>query len=322
MDNLLFPLSAILITAGFFVYFRIARKFRIVDLPNHRTMHKGATIRGGGIVVLIAMLSYMVFIDNPGTYIIVGLAVIGSLGFADDLLDLPGRMRLPLQFLAVVLIMLTLKLHLDISWFWLVGILIAVTGILNAYNFMDGINGMTGGYSIVAILSLFYINTNLIQFTSNEFLAFFGLTILIFNFFNFRKKAACFAGDVGSFTIAYILVFLILKLIIESGQPAFILLLTLYGIDTIFTIIERLWHRQNIFKAHRMHLFQVAVSRTGMPHLRMAGIYMIGQLIINSIVVIIIKYPWPVQWSIIAAMLMALSGIYIWLKLKWKTAHV
>jgi len=322
MDNLLFPVAAVLITAGFFLYFQIARKFRIVDLPNHRTMHKGATIRGGGIVILGAMLCYTLFIYNPGTYIIVGLAIIGAVGFADDLLDLPGRVRLPLQFLSVVLIVMALQLNLNLSWLWLIAITITATGVLNAYNFMDGINGMTGGYSLVAILSLLYVNVNLYQFTSNEFLAFFGLTILIFNFFNFRKRAACFAGDVGSFTIAYIIVFLILKLIIDSGQPAFILLLALYGIDTVYTIIERLWQRQNIFKAHRMHLFQVAISRTGMPHLRMAGIYMIGQLLINIIILIIINYPWPVQWPWIVAILITLSTSYIGLKLKLKTADV
>ncbi len=322
MDNLLFPLAAVLITAGFFVYFQIARKFRIVDLPNHRTMHKGATIRGGGIVVLVAMLSYMVFIDNPGTYIIIGLAIIGAVGFADDLLDLPGRVRLPLQFLSVALIILALELNQDISMLWLIAIIIIATGVLNAYNFMDGINGITGGYSLVAILTLFYININLYQFTTNEFLAFFGLIVLIFNFFNFRKKAACFAGDVGSFTIAYLIVFLILKLIVVSGQPAFLLLLTLYGIDTIFTIIERLWQKQNIFKAHRMHLFQVAISRTGMPHLRMSGMYMVGQFLINIFIVIIIKNPWAIQWPIIVAMLIFLSVIYIGLKQKLKTANV
>jgi UDP-N-acetylmuramyl pentapeptide phosphotransferase/UDP-N-acetylglucosamine-1-phosphate transferase len=322
MDNLLFPLAAVLITAGFFVYFQIARKFRIVDLPNHRTMHKGATIRGGGIVVLVAMLSYMVFIDNPGTYIIIGLAIIGAVGFADDLLDLPGRVRLPLQFLSVALIILALELNQDISMMWLIAIIIIATGVLNAYNFMDGINGITGGYSLVAILTLFYININLYQFTTNEFLAFFGLIVLIFNFFNFRKKAACFAGDVGSFTIAYLIVFLILKLIVVSGQPAFLLLLTLYGIDTIFTIIERLWQKQNIFKAHRMHLFQVAISRTGMPHLRMSGMYMVGQFLINIFIVIIIKNPWAIQWPIIVAMLIFLSVIYIGLKQKLKTANV
>ena len=322
MDKLLFLLAAILITLGFFVYFRIARRFRIVDLPNHRTMHKGATIRGGGIVILVAMLIYMLFIFNPGNFFVIGLATIGTLGFADDLLDLPGRVRLPLQLLSVVLIVMALHLNQNLSLLWLIAITIIATGVLNAYNFMDGINGMTGGYSLIAIVTLAFINAKLYPFVSGEFLLFFGLSVLIFNFFNFRKKAACFAGDVGSFTIAYIIVYLILKLIIVSAQPAFILLLTLYGIDTIYTIIERLWQKQNIFKAHRMHLFQVAISHTGMPHLRMSGIYMTGQLLINLIVLVIIKYPWPVQWPIVVVIMMTLSIIYIGLKLKLRTVNV
>ncbi len=314
MDSLLFAASAVLIVTGFFLYFWIASKYKIVDLPNHRTMHKGATIRGGGIVILLAMLAYMLLFDNPGYFFITGLALVGLLGFADDLYDLPGRVRLPIQFISITLILIELSWSNDMALIWLLAVAVVATGALNAYNFMDGINGMTGGYSLVTIISLMVVNIAVYPFIPHELLSFFALCVLIFNFFNFRKKALCFAGDVGSFTIAYILVFCIFKLVQSSSQPAFILFFTVYGIDTVFTIVERLAKRQNIFNAHRMHLFQVVVSKTGMPHLRMSGIYMAIQIVINSIVIIIVHYPWQTQLIVAATMLAVLAVAYIALK--------
>jgi len=84
--------------------------------------------------------------------------------------------------------------------------LIVCVGIINAYNFMDGINGITGGYSLSVLLPLIYLNTT-DNFISQDYLYVVGMSLLVFCFFNFRKKAKCFAGDVGSISIAFILPF-------------------------------------------------------------------------------------------------------------------
>lgn len=315
MNSWLYLFYPFFLFTAFLIYFKIARKYNIVDLPNHRTMHDGATIRGGGVVIFFAVALVSFLFEYPGYYFVAGLTILGITGFMDDLLDLPGKVRFPLQVLSIVLILAELNLF-EHNLIWLFIVIILATGTLNAYNFMDGINGMTGGYSLITVISLIYVNNYVYNFISNDFLFFFLLSLVIFSFFNFRKKAICFAGDVGSLTIAYIVVYLVLKLISESQQVGFVLFLTLYGIDTIFTIVQRILKKENIFEAHRLHLFQVAVSKTGMSHLRMSGIYMLIQLIINSLVILIILVEFRHQMIYFGAMLLVLSVFYMLVKRK------
>ncbi len=315
MSDFLYVFFTLLLMATFFVYFRIARKYNIVDLPNYRTMHEGATIRGGGVVIFIAMALYSVFMYNPGYYFLAGLLVIGVTGFLDDLLDLPNRIRFPLQLLSVVLMIWEAGLG-NVPLLWLIAAVIVITGTLNAFNFMDGINGITAGYAMVTVGTLLYINNTGQSFIYNGFLLFFILTLLIFAFFNFRRKAVCFAGDVGSLSIAFIIVFLILKLISVTGHWVYVLFLTLYGIDTIFTIIQRLFRKENIFRAHRLHFFQVVIKKTGMPHLMMTAWYMALQLAVNFVVIEIAEFSWERQIIFSLIMLGAISLFYIYVKSK------
>lgn len=315
MNSELYLLISVLLVAGFFLYFKIARSQNIVDLPNHRTMHEGATIRGGGIVVLVAMILFSFFIKVPGYFFITGLSILGFTGFLDDLYDLSGKVRFPLQMISVIFLLAELDL-LGLNWLLLVVIIILATGILNAFNFMDGINGMTGGYSLVITLSLLYVNNWEYKFISNDFLFVFLLALIVFNIFNFRKKAVCFAGDVGSLSVAFVIVYLLMKLIIETHQFVFLLFLTLYGIDTIFTIVQRIHRRENIFEAHKLHLFQVAISKTGMPHLRMSMMFMGLQAIINLLILFIVKLPTDQQVIASAVLLLFLSIVYVIVKRK------
>ena len=315
MDSRLYLVFAILLFAASLIYFKVARIYTIVDHPNHRTMHEGATIRGGGIVILFAVALFSLFIAEPGYYFIAGMTILGITGFLDDLVDLSGKVRFPLQVISVVLILVELNLT-GLSIFWLFIIVVISTGTLNAFNFMDGINGMTGGYGLVTVVSLIYVNNFVTGFTANDFLFFFLLALIVFVFYNFRKRAVCFAGDVGSLTVAYIIIYLIIKLVIETQQFVFILFLTLYGIDTIFTIIQRILRKENIFEAHRLHLFQVMVSKTGMPHLRMSGIYMVVQAIINLLVILIMQLHLRQQVIYSGIMLLVLSVFYFFIKSK------
>ena len=111
------------------------------------------------------------------------------------------------------------------------------------------------------------------------------LGCVVFLFFNFRQKAACFAGDVGSVTIAFWIISLLLKLIFISGDWKYLLFLSVYGVDTILTIIHRLFLKQNIFKAHRLHFYQILANERKKPHLVVTSIYAIVQLLINLFVV-------------------------------------
>jgi UDP-GlcNAc:undecaprenyl-phosphate/decaprenyl-phosphate GlcNAc-1-phosphate transferase len=315
MTNLYYLAFVILLLVVSLVYYKVARVFQIVDLPNHRTMHQGATIRGGGVIVLFGMVISSIFLQYPGIYFIAGLIIIGITGFVDDLVDLPGKVRFPFQIVAMLLMFMEMDFF-QYHWVVLLIVLIVATGVLNAFNFMDGINGLTAGYSLVLVFSMIYLNEQVQHVIERGWLYCYLLAIAVFGFFNFRKKAVCFAGDVGSLTIAFINVYLLLKFILETGHFILVFFLTLYGIDTIFTIIQRLANRENIFEAHNKHFFQVAVRKLGFSHIQMSGIYMMVQVAINTIIILMLTYSQVNQWLIMFVMLAVLSGTYILMKFK------
>jgi UDP-GlcNAc:undecaprenyl-phosphate GlcNAc-1-phosphate transferase len=300
---------------GELLYFKIADYFNIIDKPNQRSSHAVNTIRGGGILFLMAGLFYFVYSNFQFPYFFLGLFSISVVSFLDDIFTLPNRYRLPFQFLAIGAILLEIDLLSNPLWLCL-GVLIIGVGIINAYNFMDGINGITGGYSTIVILALWYINNFHFKFIDNDFLYFILIGLMVFNYFNFRTKARCFAGDVGSISIAFIIVFLIFKLIIETNNIIYILFLAVYGVDSVMTIIHRLILKENIFKAHRLHLFQVIVHFLKMPHLSMTIIYMLVQTIICVLIILNLKMNATVQLAIGISIIITLSLIYIIIKLK------
>jgi UDP-GlcNAc:undecaprenyl-phosphate GlcNAc-1-phosphate transferase len=297
------------------VYFRVARSRNIVDLPNHRTMHMGATIRGGGIVVLVGVLVFSLLFHNPGFIFLSGLVLIGITGFADDLVDLSRGLRIATQLISIVLIFLQLEL-MYLPPGWLVFSVLVATGILNAFNFMDGINGVTVGYSLVFVSTLIYVHYNVQSFVEVEFLYGYFLALFVFGFFNFRRKAVCFAGDVGSLTIAFINVFLLLKLMVAAQSVVFIFLFTIYGIDTIYTIVERIFRRENIFEAHRSHLFQVIVRKARVSHLSMTAIYMLSQAIVNLLIIEVLPLSAKTQTIAVGGGVLMLSIAYLWVKFR------
>ena len=181
---------------------------------------------------------------------------------------------------------------------------------------MDGINGITGGYSTVVISALLFINNYHIKFIENNFLVFVFLGLIVFNYFNFRKKAICFAGDVGSISIAVIIVFLLLKLIIMDKNLMYILFLGVYGVDSILTIIHRLILKENIFKAHRFHLFPVLVHTLKIPHLFMSSIYMAIQSVICCIIIFNLRYSLTIQLMAGFIIIAMLISAYIIIKRK------
>lgn len=168
----------------------------------------------------------------------------------------------------------------SLSWWWIVIALIVCTGIINAYNFMDGINGITGGYSLVVLAALAYINKEVVTFVEADFIYTVICSVLVFCFFNFRKRAKCFAGDVGSVSIAFILLFLIGRLIIETEDFSWIVLLSVYGVDSVLTIIHRLMLHENIGLPHRKHLYQIMANELKVPHVMVSSFYMAVQAII------------------------------------------
>jgi len=266
------------------IYFKIADHFNIIDHPNERSSHTKITIRGGGVIFALSSFFFFFVYDFRYPWFILGLALIAIISFIDDMVTLNNKVRLAIHLLAVGLLFLEWNLYF-LPWYWLIAIVLFVIATINAYNFMDGINGIMGLYSLLTIGTLYYINRYTISFTSNEFLVIIALSLVVFNFFNFRKKAKCFAGDVGSVSIALIIIFLIGQLILKTSNFSYILLLLCYGLDTATTVAFRAIRGEHIFMAHRSHFYQFLSNEKKLPQLLVSAFYFIVQLFINFLIV-------------------------------------
>ncbi len=287
-------------------YFKLANKFNIIDKPNERSSHRKVTLRGGGIIFYFGALVY--FLANHWEYpwFIVALTLITFISFVDDIRSTSQSLRLIFHFAAMVLMFYQWDLF-SLSWWWIIVALIICTGIINAYNFMDGINGITGGYSLVILVTLAYINAKIVPFTEPALINTVLCSVLVFCFFNFRKKAKCFAGDVGSVSIAFILLFLIGRLIIKTEDFSWIILLSVYGVDTVLTIIHRLILHENIGLPHRKHMYQLMANELKMSHVMVSFIYMVVQTVVIVGYIMCLNYGY---WYLFGTVLL-LSLLYI-----------
>ena len=297
-------------------YFKLADKCNIIDKPNERSSHTKVTLRGGGIIFYFGALVY--FLTNHWEYpwFMVALTLITFISFVDDIRSTSQGLRLVFHFSAMALMFYQWGLF-SLSWWWIIVALIICTGIINAYNFMDGINGITGGYSLVVLVALAYINAEITAFIEPALINTVLCSVLVFCFFNFRKKAKCFAGDVGSVSIAFILLFLIGKLILTTGDFSWIILLSVYGVDSVLTIIHRLMLHENIGLPHRKHMYQLMANELKMPHVVVALIYMVAQAVIIMGYISCQSY----GYTFLLCMVLLLGIVYICFMKKFFALH-
>ncbi|MFK2295913.1 glycosyltransferase family 4 protein [Bacteroides fragilis] len=257
-------------------YFRVADKCNIIDKPNQRSSHTRITLRGGGIIFYLGALAFFLTSEWAYLWFMIALTLITVISFVDDIRSTSQRLRLVFHFTAMALMFYQWGLF-SLPWWTIVVALIICTGIINAYNFMDGINGITGGYSLVILVSLAYVNAEVISFTEQDFIYTMICSVLVFDFFNFRKRARCFAGDVGSVSIAFVVLFLIGSLILQTKDFSWLVLLVVYGVDSVLTIVHRLLLHENISMPHRKHLYQIMANELKIPHAVVSLIYMVVQ---------------------------------------------
>lgn len=260
-------------------YFRIADKCNIIDKPNERSSHTRITLRGGGIIFYFGVLTYFLTSHFEYPWLMLALTLITFISFVDDIRSTSQVLRLVFHFSAMALMFYQWGLF-SLPWWTLFVALIVCTGIINAYNFMDGINGITGGYSLVVLVALAYINEAVVPFVEQGFILTVLCSVVVFNFFNFRKRAKCFAGDVGSVCIAFVLLFFIGKLVIRTEDFSWIILLAVYGVDSVLTIIHRLMLHENIGLPHRKHLYQIMANELKIPHMVVSSVYMLVQALV------------------------------------------
>lgn len=258
-----------------FGYLKIAPQYNIIDNPNQRSSHTNPTIRGAGIVFPVLYAMFVLMFGHPGALVdlIMGLTLLGVVSFYDDVKDVPFGLRLFAQLIAAGLLFNELFVWLWPIWAIVIaGILVIAT--INAFNFMDGINGISGIYGLVTAISLYAVKQDI---------ALLGLiaALMAFLFFNLRKKAKCFSGDVGAVSLAFIFAHYVLNYSIEAKNPVWVLLLSVYGIDAAITIVFRLIRKENITRGHRSHFYQILANERQIPHVAVSIIYGTTQALFN-----------------------------------------
>lgn len=300
-------------------YFKIADKFNIVDKPNERSSHILVTIRGGGILFWIAALIQFYNSSYQYPFFFIGLSSVTIISFFDDIFTLPTYYRLPIQIIGVCLLIFQLGIIPNTSLIILGILLIFGVAFINAYNFMDGINGITGGYSIVILGAFLFVNNFHRYFIDNSFIIIAILALFVFNFFNFRNKAVCFAGDVGSISISCIILFLLLKISILESNFVYVFFLAVYGVDSGLTIVQRLILKENILKAHRSHLFQLLANKLKMPHVIISLCYMFIQALLCLVIINSLSASITYQYIQGLFLVLLLMSVYILIKKRVNT---
>ena len=271
-----------LLLAAELVYFRIADRFNIIDKPNQRSSHSSIVLRGGGIIFVLGLWIWAAFFGFQNIWFLIAVTLVAGISFIDDIHSLPDSVRLVAQFAAMALMFYQLDiLHWNMWWIILIAMIVCV-GASNIINFMDGINGITGAYALASLIPLFLLNKK-IGFTDESLILVVALADLVFCCFNFRPKgkAKCFAGDVGSIGVAYILLFLIGSLILATGDVTYLIFLLVYGVDGCLTIVHRILLHENLGEAHRKHAYQLMANELKIGHVKVASFYALLQLAIS-----------------------------------------
>jgi UDP-GlcNAc:undecaprenyl-phosphate/decaprenyl-phosphate GlcNAc-1-phosphate transferase len=266
-----FLLSAVLALLLTPLVIGLVHRWQLIDVPNHRSLHSSPIPRGGGIAVLAATVLAVAFVgewNRPITALVVGGVVLGGTGFADDRWTLSALPRLGVQIMTPVAVGILIA---DRATPWLVVAAVVVAGYVNAFNFMDGINGISGSQAAIA--------GGLLALVANDVgadsLAIAGWAVCgaSVGFLPFNAiRTRIFLGDVGSYFLGFWLAGLAL-LVVDAGAPVMVVVgpFLLYLLDTSTVLVRRARRRERLTEPHREHAYQRLVQ-AGWSHPVVAGL--------------------------------------------------
>ena len=248
--------------------------------------------------------------------------MVAGVSFWDDVKSLPDSVRLVVQFTAMALMFWSMGIMHWNMWWIVVLALIVCVGATNVINFMDGINGITAGYALAVLLPLVLLNKEFC-YIEESYLIVACLGVLVFCIFNFRPKgkAKCFAGDVGSISIAFIMLFAIGKLIVLTQDITYLIFLLVYGVDGCLTIIHRILLHENLGEAHRKHAYQLMANELKIGHVTVSSLYMAIQIVISLGFIYLCPNSVIAHWSYLICAILVLSLIYVLFKKKYYHLH-
>ena len=329
---LTYGIILIILVALELLYFKIADHCNIIDKPNERSSHSSIVLRGGGVIFLLGVWLWCAFFGFHYPLFLAAVTLAAGVSFVDDVHSLPDSVRLVAQFVAMGLMIWQLLLMpagsvevLGSVWakvLFVVVALVVCVGATNIYNFMDGINGITAGYSLAVLVPLMVMNAS-IGFVEPSFLIVMVLAVLVFSFFNFRPrgKAKCFAGDVGSVGIAFIVLFAIGLLIVSTGDLTWLIFLVVYGVDGCLTICHRILLHENLGQAHRKHAYQIMANELKMSHPVVSLIYMVLQLAVSFGFIFLVPDTLVAHWIYLFVALIVLAASYLLFMKKYYHLH-
>ena len=298
------------------LYVLFGRRCGLYDHPNGRSSHATPTMTGMGLVMVCAFLFYGFSTGfTLPDYFVVGLLLLATVSFVDDLIFLKHSLRFVVQILAIAMMLWQMPFasqnqeHVILA---VAGLIFGI-GVINAFNFMDGINGMLLLSSFVILGSFFYLNEfvtdsdgKALHYTDSNFIIAMMIALVVMGFLNVRNKALAFMGDVGSMTISMIILYLMYSLLLATGNYIYLLLFSVFGIDAGLTVCYKLILRENIFVPHRDFLFKRLVHIAKLPHLKVSVGYALAQLAINSTVLLL-----PVNMKYSQQLSLLFIGIFL-----------
>jgi len=328
-----YAIIAIVLLIAELLYFKIAEHFNIIDKPNERSSHTTIVLRGGGIIFTISMIAWAILMIAMGKDIVpylpflCGLILVAGISFVDDIHSLPDSLRMAVQIVSILLMFWSVGLYTAIGPWWLMALVVVVAlffcvGATNFINFMDGINGITAAYSFAMLLPILLLNRGL-SFIEESYLIVAILGVIVFSIFNFRPKgkAKCFAGDVGSIGIAFIILFALGRLMLATKDVTWIVFFLVYGIDGTFTIIHRIMLHENLGQAHRKHAYQLMANELGMSHVVVSLLYMGIQLVISLGFIYLCPNTILAHWIYLIVAGIVLAGAYVAFMKKYYHLH-
>ena len=255
-------------------------------------------------------------------WFLAAVALIAGVSFVDDIRSLPDSVRLVAQFVAMGLMFYQMDmLHWEMWWVVILALIVSV-GATNIINFMDGINGITGGYALASLIPIYILNKEM-GFVEESLVVTVILADVVFCLFNFRPKgkAKCFAGDVGSIGIAFILLFMIGQLIMRTGDVTYLVFLLVYGVDGCLTIIHRIMLHENLGEAHRKHAYQLMANELKIGHVKVSLLYLGLQLMVSLGFVFIVPDTVLAHWIYLIGALVVLAVAYVAFMKKYYHLH-
>lgn len=303
-----FLIIGLILFASLQLYRVAAQKYNIIDNPSKRSSHTVPVIRGGGIIFYVAIIIFFIVSGFKFPYFFTGLTIIAIVSFIDDIYALSPKLRLPFQFIGIFLLLMEIGLLENPYMFLLI---VPAVGFINIYNFMDGINGITVLYTALALVSFLFLNNFFENIIDNDLFIILLIACGFFGFYNLRKRAKIFAGDIGSITAAMTVLFLDIFFIIKLSSPIIILMTGVYLVDAGLTILLRFSLKEKIYTPHRHHIYQKLVDIKGWNHIQVSLLYVAIQFFVNTIVFFSLKESLNNQLLIIFALLFVLSLLYL-----------